>query len=85
MYSTAEPESLNCTEYATKLRESLSKAYTVARKHVAGKQERQTETYNKKVASFPGPAQLSVTSSTSPQVPRGKSKSCIDGGQDHTK
>ena len=36
MYSTAEPESLNCTEYATKLRESLSEAYTVAHKHVAG-------------------------------------------------
>lgn len=39
MYGTAEPESLNCTEYAAKLQESLSKAYTVARKHVAGKQE----------------------------------------------
>ena len=30
MYGTAEPESLNCTEYAAKLQESLSKAYTVA-------------------------------------------------------
>ena len=68
MYGTAEPESLNCTEYATKLQESLSKAYTVARKHVAGKQERQAETYNKKVHGKPHQVGTLVWL-LSPQVP----------------
>ena len=73
MYGTAEPESLNCTEYVAKLQESLSKAYTVARKHVAGKQERQAEVYNKKVHGQPHQVGTLVWV-LNPQVPRGKSK-----------
>ena len=43
MYGTAEPECLDYTEYAAKLQESLSEAYSIARKQSAGKQERQAE------------------------------------------
>ena len=46
MYDTAYPESLNCTKHAAKIWESLSK---VARKHIARKQDRQAETYKKKI------------------------------------
>ena len=46
MYGTAEPES---TEYATKLQQSLSNAYDIARKSLSKNQERQLELYNKKV------------------------------------
>ena len=53
MYGRAEPESLNYTEFAVKLRESLSKSYTCICKHVAGKQERQAETYKKKMHGKP--------------------------------
>lgn len=73
MYGTAEPESLSCTEYAAMLQESLSKAYTVAHKHVAGKQERQAEMYNKKVHGKLHQVGTLVWV-LNPQVPRGKSK-----------
>ena len=41
MYGTAEPESLDCGEYAAKLRKTFANAYRIARKSSAGKQKRQ--------------------------------------------
>ena len=40
MYGTAEPESASYGEYATKLQESLSKAYTLARESLAKKNKK---------------------------------------------
>ena len=73
MYGTAEPESMNYGEYATKLQESLTKAYKLARGSLAVKQERQTELYNKKVHGEPYEVGMLVWL-LNPQVPRGKSK-----------
>ena len=53
MYGTAEPESASYGEYATKLQESLSKAYTLARESLAKKQEKQAELYNRRIHGTP--------------------------------
>ena len=73
MYGTAEPECLDYTEYAAKLQESLSEAYSIARKQSAGKQERQAEIYNKKVHGKPHKVGALVWL-LNPHVARGKSK-----------
>lgn len=73
MYGTAEPESVSCGEYATKLQESLSTAYKLARGALAEKQERQAELYNKKVHGAPYEVGALVWL-LNPHVPRGKSK-----------
>ena len=73
MFGTAEPESLNCTEYAAKLKETLTKSYNIARKSLAGKQERQADNYNKKVHGKPHQVG-SLVWLLNPQVPRRKSK-----------
>ena len=73
MYGSAEPESMSHGQYATKLQESLTKAYSLARESLEGKQKRQTELYNKKVHGEPHEVGALVWLLT-PQVPRGKSK-----------
>ena len=73
MYGTAEPECLDYTEYAAKLQESLSEAYSIARKRSAGKQERQAEFYNKKMHGKPHKVGALVWL-LNPHVARGKSK-----------
>ena len=73
MYGTAEPESLDCGEYAAQLRKSMANAYRIARESSAGKQERQAEMYNEKVHGKPHDVG-SLVWLLNPQVPRGKSK-----------
>ena len=41
MYGTAEPESASYGEYTTKLQQSLSKAYTLARESLAKKKNQE--------------------------------------------
>ena len=73
MYGTAEPENLNYSEYVSKLQQSLSEAYKIARQSSAGKLERQAELYNKKIHGKPYQVGALVWL-LNPQVPRGKSK-----------
>ena len=74
MYGTAEPESVNSYgEYATRLQESLTSAYEIARRSLGKKQERQAELYNKKMHGEPYEVGALVWL-LNPQIPRGKSK-----------
>ena len=72
MYGTAEPECVSFGEYATKLQESLTKAYKLAHELLAEKQQRQTELYKKVHGELYEVGALVWL--LNPQVPRGKSK-----------
>ena len=81
MYGTVEPENVSYREYATKLQESLTKAYKLVHESLAEKQEMQTELYNKKVHGELYEVGVLVWL-LNPQVSWGKSNS-TSGGGDH--
>ena len=73
MYGTAEPESASYGEYATKLQESLSKAYTLARESLA---------HNRKIHGTPHAVGALVWLLTL-RCPEGNPRNFTGGGQDH--
>ena len=73
MYGTPEPESLTSTEYANRLKSSLTEAYQSVRLRTARQLEHQAELYNQKLHGKPHGVGSHVWV-LFPQVPRGKSK-----------
>ena len=73
MYGTLEPESLTSTEYANRLKSSLTEVYQSVRLRTARQLEHQAELYNQKLHGKPHGVGSHVWV-LFPQAPRGKSK-----------